>query len=189
MTPFQTQIAAILPAPSDFLTVGRIVGNDITLTIGPVYSTGFLIGGPVLILAGLLLIRVMYGRVKYFAMEYGYGSGWGRIKAISHFILIGSVLSLGGAAACLVGWANHGYSVTLTASGLIERQRTGTRTYSWPSLKSASERINSTDFWLAFDEGGRELRVQFQQRYLGETTQDRAIKIAEEAIRGLPPLN
>jgi hypothetical protein len=179
-------LADLLPTPTEFLTVGKALGNEITLTIGPVFTTGFLVAGPLLILAAVILVSVMYGRVKYFALEYGYGSGWGRVKAVLHYIVIGALLAGSGLLLALIGWGNLGYSVIVSANGLTEIQRTGTNNYRWDDLKAASERIKSTDFWLSFEAGGKKCRVQFQQQNLGEAVQDQAIKITEEAIRTHP---
>jgi hypothetical protein len=179
-------LADLLPSPTDFLSVGKAMGTEITLTIGPVYTTGFLVAGPLLILAAVILVSVMYGRVKYFALEYGYGTGWGRVKAVLHYIVIGLLMAGGGLLLSLIGWGNLGYSVILSASGLTEIQRTGTNNFRWDDLKAASERIKSTDFWLSFEANGKNCRVQFQQQNLGESIQDQAIKITEEAIRTHP---
>lgn len=179
-------LADLLPTPTEFLTVGKAVGAEVTLTVGPVYTTGFLAAGPLLILAGVILVSVMYGRVKYFALEYGYGTGWGRIKAVLHYIVLGSLLAFGGFLLAVIGWGNLGYSVILSSAGLTEIQRTGTNNYRWDDLKAASDRIKSTDFWLSFEANGRKCRVQFQQQKLGADIQDQAIKITEEAIRTHP---
>jgi len=179
-------LADLLPPPTDFLSVGKAMGTEITLTIGPVYTTGFLVAGPLLILAAVILVSVMYGRVKYFALEYGYGTGWGRVKAVLHYIVIGLLMAGGGLLLSLIGWGNLGYSVILSANGLTEIQRTGTNNFRWDDLKAASERIKSTDFWLSFEANGKKCRVQFQQQNLGESIQDQAIKITEEAIRTHP---
>ena len=179
-------LADLLPPPTDFLSVGKAMGTEISLTIGPVYTTGFLVAGPLLILAAVILVSVMYGRVKYFALEYGYGTGWGRVKAVLHYIVIGLLMAGGGLLLSLIGWGNLGYSVILSANGLTEIQRTGTNNFRWDDLKAASERIKSTDFWLTFEANGKNCRVQFQQQNLGESIQDQAIKITEEAIRTHP---
>ena len=179
-------LADLLPPPTDFLSVGKAMGTEITLTIGPVYTTGFLVAGPLLILAAVILVSVMYGRVKYFALEYGYGTGWGRVKAVLHYIVIGLLMAGGGLLLSLIGWGNLGYSVILSANGLTEIQRTGTNNFRWDDLKAASERIKSTDFWLNFEANGKNCRVHFQQQNLGESIQDQAIKITEEAIRTHP---
>ncbi|MFM2169293.1 MAG: hypothetical protein RIS79_3664 [Verrucomicrobiota bacterium] len=179
-------LADLLPSPTDFLSVGKAMGTEITLTIGPVYTTGFLVAGPLLILAAVILVSVMYGRVKYFALEYGYGTGWGRVKAVLHYIVIGLLMAGGGLLLSLIGWGNLGYSVILSTNGLTEIQRAGTNNFRWDDLKAASERIKSTDFWLTFEANGKKCRVQFQQQNLGESIQDQAIKITEEAIRTHP---
>ena len=181
-------LADILPAPTEFLTVGKSMGDEITLTVGPLYTMGFLIAGPVLILLGIILVWVMYSRVKYFAMEFGYGTGWGRIKAISFSIAFGAILAALGIVSCLIGWANQGYSVVLSAAGLTEIHPLGTHAYKWDDLKATSGRINSTDFWLSFERDGRRCQVAFHQQELGVSVQDKAIQIAEAAIMRLPPL-
>jgi hypothetical protein len=179
-------LADILPTPTEFLSVGKAMGEEITLTIGPIFTTGFLFAGPVLILAAAILVWVMYGKVKFFALEYGFGSGWGRIKAISHIILIGMVLTGAGVTLSLIGWGNLGYAVILSPAGLTEMHPTGTRNFRWNDLKAASERIKSTDFWLRFENGEKKCQVRFNQQQLGESVQDKAIKIVEEAIRTHP---
>lgn len=181
-----TFLADLLPEPSEFLSMGKQVGQEITLSIGPVYTTGFLVAGPLLILGGIVLIMVMYGRVKYYAMEYGYGTGWGRIKAIFHYIVMGVILAVTGLVLTLIGWGNQGYSVILSSAGLTEVSHLGTTTYRWDDLKATSERVKSTDFWLKFAKDGKSCLVHFHQQDLGEAMQDQAIKIAEEAIRSHP---
>lgn len=181
-----TFLADLLPEPSEFLSMGKQVGQEITLSIGPVYTTGFLVAGPLLILGGIVLIMVMYSRVKYYAMEYGYGTGWGRIKAIFHFIAMGVILAVTGLVLTLIGWGNQGYSVILSSAGLTEVSHLGTTTYRWDDLKATSERVKSTDFWLKFAKDGKSCQVHFHQQDLGEAMQDQAIKIAEEAIRSHP---
>lgn len=181
-----TFLADLLPVPSEFLSVGRQVGQEITLSIGPVYTTGFLVAGPLLILGGIVLIMVMYGRVKYFAMEYGYGTGWGRIKAVFHFIIMGLLLAITGLVLTLIGWGNQGYSVILSSAGLTEVSHLGSTTYRWDDLKAASERVKSTDFWLRFEKDGRRCQVRFLQQDMGEATQDAAIQITEEGVRSHP---
>ena len=182
-------LADILPAPTEFLTVGKSVGDEVTLTVGPLYTTGFMIAGPVLILFGIILIWVMYSRVKYFAMEFGYGTGWGRIKAISFSLAFGTILAALGVVSGLIGWSNQGYSVVLSAVGLTEIHPMGTNAFKWEDLKATSGRINSTAFWLRFERDGKKCQVQFRQQDLGESLQDKAIAIAETAVQRLPPLN
>jgi len=179
-------LADLLPPPTDFLSVGKAMGNEVTLTIGPVYTTGFVVAGPLLVLAAVILVSVMYGRVKYYALEYGYGTGWGQVKAVLHYIVLGLLMTAGGLLLTLVGWGNMGYSVILSPAGLTEIQRTGTNNYRWDDLKAASERINSTEFWLTFEANDRKCSVKYQQQTLGEKVQDQAIKIAEDAIRAHP---
>lgn len=186
MHPVKLPIADLLPTPTEFLTVGKIIGSEITLTIGPFFTTGFLVAGPLLVAAGALLVRVMYGRVKYYALEYGYGTGWGRVKAVLHYIVLGMLLAGAGMLLGLIGWGNLGYSVILSPAGLTEIQRTGTHNYRWDDLKAASERIKSTDFWLSFEANGKKCRVHLLQQNLGEAIQDQAIQITEDAIRSHP---
>jgi len=181
-----TFLADLLPVPSEFLSVGRQVGPEITLSIGPVYTTGFLVAGPLLILGGIVLIKVMYGRVKYFAMEYGYGTGWGRIKAMFHFIAMGLILAVTGFVLTLIGWGNQGYSVILSSAGLTEVSQLGSNSFRWDDLKATSERVKSTDFWLKFEKDGKKCQVRFLQQDLGEVMQDQAIQITEEGIRSHP---
>lgn len=181
-----TFLADLLPVPSEFLSVGKQIGPEITLSIGPVYTTGFLIAGPLLVLGGIILIAVMYGRVKYFAMEYGYGTGWGRIKAILHYIVMGLLLAAAGFVLTLIGWGNQGYSTILSSAGLTEVSHMGSTTYRWDDLKATSERVKSTDFWLKFEKDGKQCQVRFRQQDLGEALQDQAIKTTEEGIRTHP---
>lgn len=178
--------ADLLPLPSEFLSVGRQVGAEITLSIGAFYTTGLLVAGPLLCFGGVLLIGIMYRRVKYFALEYGYGTGWGRIKAMLHFIVMGMTLILAGIVMALIGWGNQGYSVILSSSGLTEVSQLGTASYRWDDLKATSERVKSTDFWLRFEKADKHCHVRFRQQDLGEVIQDQAIHITEEAIRMHP---
>lgn len=179
-------LADLLPAPTDFLTSGKIVGAEVTLLPGTMYGMGFLVGGPLLILGAFVMVWVMYRRVKFFALEFGFGGGWGRIKAIGHFLALGAVFILGGVYLTLIGLQNNGYSVVLSGNGLTEMHPSGTRAYRWTDLKNKSDRVKSTTFFLQFERGSDKCRVEFQQVYLGATVQDRAIEIAETAIAGLP---
>jgi hypothetical protein len=177
-----SMLAAILPAPADYLSVGKVAGDEITLTVGPVSSWGYLIGGPLLILAALILIWVMYGRVRFFALEYGDGGFGGRMKIIMPYLMLGGLLCVSGGVLGLIGWNNLGYSVTLGPVGLTEKTHDGLFTYRWVDLKEKSEMIKSTTFWLKFERDEHSCRVQFQQQQLGEKLQDQAISLAESSI-------
>ncbi len=178
-----TLATAVLPLDlSSFLTRGNAVGNGIALAPGSLYTWGLLIGGPLLMLAGLLLVKIMYARTRFFALEYGNSTFFGRAKSVAHFIVLGTALLLLGGGAAYQGWQTLGYSVTLTATGLTETQHGETIRYDWTEVKDASERIKSTEFWITFAKDGRNCRVQFQQRYLGEALQDKAIAITENAL-------
>ena len=182
-------LAAILPASSGFLTKGKILGDEVTLTVGPVYSTGFLIGGAVLMFAALILVVVMYQRVKYFARDFGDGGFGGRMSAISGPLIVGVFLIGAGGVLGLIGWGNQGYSVVLSANGLTESSKEGLKSWAWKDLDraSSSERVKSTSFTLVFRDGAQnECRVHFHEQDLGTTVQDKAIAIAEGAISLLP---
>lgn len=174
--------AITMPDISPYLTKGTDAGNGVTLQIGDMYVWGLFGGGPLLILAGLVLIKIMFGRVKFFALEFGHGGFFGRAKAIAPFIVLGSLLFLAGAAGTWLGWQAQGYSVTMNANGVIENTRGDTRRYTWDDVSGRAEHIKSTDFWLAFSKDGHRCRLQFQQRYIGEKLQDKAIAIAENSL-------
>lgn len=167
---------------SPCLIKGVNAGNGVTLMIGDVYTYLLLGSGPLLVIAALVLVKVMYGRVKFFALEYGNGGFFGRAKAIGPSIVLGVALFLLGVAATWLGWQSMGYSVTLSAQGLHEVTRSQSIRYEWSDATSAAERIKSTEFWVAFAKDGRKCRVAFQQRYIGEKLQDKAIAIAESAL-------
>jgi hypothetical protein len=167
---------------SPYLTKGSDAGNGITLVIGDLYTWSLLGGGPLLILGALMLVKIMYARVKFFALEYGNGGFFGRVRAIVPFITLGTALFLLGLAAVWLGWQTLGYSVTLEAKGLNEVTRGGTFHYEWADATGASKRIKSTEFWVSFTRDGRKCRVDFQQRYIGEKIQDKAIAIVENAL-------
>ena len=167
---------------SPYLTKGKDAGNGVTLMIGDMYTYLLLGSGPLLILAALVLVKVMYGRVKFFALEYGNGGFFGRLKVIGPSIVLGVALFLLGVTATWLGWQSMGYSVTLSAQGLHEVTRSASVRYEWSDATSAAERIKSTEFWVAFAKDGRKCRVDFQQRYIGEKLQDKAIAIAEAAL-------
>lgn len=164
------------------LTKGHSTANGLTLSIADLYVWGFLAGGPLLILGGLWMVRRMFVRVKFFALEFGEGGFFGRLKAIFPYLVLGAVMLVSGAAATYLGWQLQGYTVTLTANGLTETTRSQTFQYPWQSAESASERIKSTEFWVSFQQGSRKCRVLFQQRYIGESLQDKAIAIADNAL-------
>lgn len=184
MNPFPPLLAAAITLPdiSPFLTKGSDAGNGVTLKIGDLYTWALLGGGPLLILAGLALVKIMYARVKFFALEYGNGGFLGRTKVIAPFITLGTICLLIGGAATWLGWQSQGYSVTLTATGLTEMTRSTATRFVWTDASSASERIKSTGFWIVFAKDGRQCRVEFQQRYIGENLQDKAIAITENAL-------
>lgn len=167
---------------SPYLTKGVDAGNGVTLMIGDMYTYVLLGGGPLLILAAFVLVKIMYARVKFFALEYGNGGFLGRIKAIGPFITLGGGLLLLGSVATWLGWQSMGYSVTLSAQGVHEVTRSTSVRYEWSDATSAAERIKSTEFWVVFAKDGRKCRVDFQQRYIGEKLQDKAIAIAESAL-------
>jgi hypothetical protein len=180
--------SSLLPSPSEFLSVARVVGTEISLTIGSLYTWGFVGLGPLLMLVGVILAAVMWGKAKYFAMEFGYGSGWGRVGAISHYLLLSAVLLVAGLVMLLIGWGNLGYEVIMSPAGLVEKSRLGMESYRWDDLKDASERIKSTNFTLSFENEAGSCHVRFDQRMVGERIQDMAIRITEEAIRARPKL-
>jgi hypothetical protein len=190
MNPISPLLAAAITLPdiSPFLTKGSDAGNGVTLMIGDLYTWGLLGGGPLLILGGLVLVKIMFARVKFFALEYGNGGFWDRVKIITPFITLGSLLLLIGAAAAYVGWLSLGYSVTLNAAGLTEQTRFQTTRYDWTDTSAAAERIKSTEFWIAFAKDDRKCRVYFQQRFIGEKLQDKAIAITENALSSVKVL-
>ena len=169
-----------------FLTAGHAVGNGVKLTVGGLYTWGFLIGGPLLMLAGVLLVKVMYARVQFFALEFGNGGSLGRMKAIAPFIALGTALLLLGGGGAYLGWQTLDYSVTLTAAGLSETRHGATIRYEWADVQDVSKRIKSTEFFILFAKDGRKCRVIFQQRLIGEILQDKAIAIAENALSSVP---
>ena len=140
-----------------------------------------------LILAGLVLVKIMFARVKFFALEYGNGGFWDRAKIITPFITLGSLLLLLGIGAASIGWLSLGYSVTLNAVGLTEVTRFQTIRYAWTDASAAAERIKSTEFWIAFAKDDHKCRVHFQQRYIGEKLQDKAIAITENSLSSKVP--
>ncbi len=167
---------------SPYLIKGIDAGNGVTLMIGDMYTYALLGGGPLLIIAAFVLVKVMYARVKFFALEFGNGGFFGRLKVIVPFISLGGVLLVVGAGASWLGWQGVGYSVTLTAKGVHEVTRSESVRFEWSDATSAAERIKSTEFWVTFTKNGRKCRVDFQQRYIGEKLQDKAIAIVETAL-------
>ncbi len=184
MNPFPPLLAAAITLPdiSPFLTKGSDAGNGVTLKIGDLYTWLLLGGGPLLILGGLMLVKIMFTRVKFFALEFGNGTFFGRARVIAPFITLGAACLLIGGAATWLGWQSQGYSATLTATGLTEMTRGTVTRFDWTEASSASERIKSTEFWVVFAKDGRQCRVEFQQRYIGEKLQDKAIAITENAL-------
>lgn len=186
MTAFSPLIAAsfTLPDISPLLNKAADAGNGVTLTIGDMYTWGLLGGGPLLILGGLALVKIMFNRVKFFALEYGNGGFFGRLKIIGPFVVFGSLLLLLGLTSLWLGWQSQGYSVTLTANGLVEMTRGESYHYGWTEMnaEASSRHIKSTDFTVVFTHDGRRCAARFQQRYIGEALQDKAIGIAEQAI-------
>ena len=181
LPPFSFDITGPLDL-SPYLTKGSDAGNGVMLMIGDMYTYALLGSGPLLVIAALVLVKVMYARVKFFALEFGNGGVFGRLKAIGPSIVMGAVLFFLGAATTWLGWQSAGYSVTLSAQGVHEVSRSDSVRYAWSDATSASERIKSTEFWVAFAKDGRKCRVDFQQRYIGEKLQDKAIAIVENAL-------
>lgn len=180
-SPFSSGITGLLDI-SPYLVKGIDAGNGVTLMVGDLYTYMLLGGGPLLIIAAFVLVKVMYERVKFFALEFGNGGFTGRLKGIVPSISLGAVVFLLGVAATWLGWQSMGYSVTLNAKGLHEVSRSGSVHYEWSDATSAAERLKSTEFWVAFAKGGHKCRVNFQQRFIGEKLQDKAIAIAERAL-------
>lgn len=167
---------------SPYLTRGLDAGNGIKLMVGYQYTYPLLIGGPLLVIAALVLVKTMYARTRFFAMEFGNEGFFGRIKVIAPSLALGGFLLVLGAALAWLGWQSQGYSLTLTAQGVHQVSCSGSVLYEWTDATSAAKRINSTEFWVVFAKGGRKCRVEFQQRYIGEKLQDKAIAITESAL-------
>ncbi|MDB6003470.1 MAG: hypothetical protein JWR15_457 [Prosthecobacter sp.] len=167
---------------SPYLTKGGDAGNGVKLMIGDMYTYALLGGGVLLVIAALVLVKIMYARVKFFALEFGNGGFFGRVKVIAPVVFFGTLLLLVGTVSVWLGWQALAYSVTLTAKGLDEVSRSESIHYAWSDATSAAERIKSAEFWVAFAKDGRKCRVDFQQRYIGEKLQDKAIVIAEGAL-------
>lgn len=179
--PFSIEITSLLDI-SPYLVKGQDSGNGVTLMIGDMYTYALLGSGPLLVIAAFVLVKVMYDRVKFFALEFGNGGFAGRLKGIVPSIALGAVVLALGVAATWLGWQSMGYSVTLSAKGLREVSRSESVQYEWSDATSAAERIKSTEFWVAFAKNGRKCRVSFQQRFIGEKLQDKAIAIVEQAL-------
>jgi len=180
-SPLSLQITSLLDL-SPFLTKGMDAGKGVTLMMGDMYVYALLGGGLLLVIASCVLVKVMYARVKYFALEIGTHGFFGRLKLILSGIMLGVFMLLLGAAAAWLGWQGMGYSVTLSAQGVHEVRRGESVRYEWSDAKSAAERIKSTEFWVVFAKDGRKCRVDFRQRYIGEKLQDKAIAITEAAL-------
>ena len=180
-SPFSSGLGGWLDI-SLYLTKGRDAGSGVTLMIGDVYTYLLLGGGLLLVIAAFVLVKVMYARVKFFALDFGNGGFFGRLTAIVPSIALGIVLVLVGVAGIWLGWQGLGYSVTLNTKGVHEVLGSKSFSYAWTDATSASDRIKSTEFWVEFTKDGRKCRVNFQQRYIGEKLQDKAIVIAENAL-------
>ncbi len=167
---------------SPYLTRGLDSGAGVTLMVGYQYIYPLLIGGPLLVIAALVLVKTMYVRTRFFAIEFGNEGFFGRIKVIAPTLAFSVLLLVLGAAVAWLGWQCQGYSVTLTAQGLHQVSRSGSSVYAWADATSAAKRIKSTEFWVVFAQGSRKCRVEFQQRYIGEKLQDKAIAITENAL-------
>lgn len=166
-----------LPDVSPYLTKGS-GGLGVTLRVGDLQTWLLLGGGVLLILGALALVKIMYSRLKFFSMEFGKS----RFSTLFPYLVMGILLFVVGAASSWLGWQALGYSVTLDATGLTEKSRSGQTHYLWEHAESASERIKSTEFWINFVQGSKSCRVTFQQRYLGEFLQDKAIQLTEEGL-------
>lgn len=184
--PLPLLAAVPLPDISPFLTKAADAGDGVALMVGDMYTWGLLGGGPLLIIAGLALVRIMFKRAEFFALEYGNSGFFDRVKIIGPYIFLGALLLLAGAAALWTGWRAKGYSATLAASGVTEVMLGETRRYEWANVSGRADHVKSTDFWLVFSKDGRRCRLQFQQRYIGEKMQDKAIAIAEIGLSNSP---
>ncbi|MGV3664150.1 MAG: hypothetical protein ACO1TE_28515, partial [Prosthecobacter sp.] len=169
--------APALPDISPYLTKGS-GGLGVTLRVGDVQTWLLIGGGVLLILGALALVKIMHTRLKFFSLEFGKG----RFTTLLPYLVMGVLLFIVGGAASWLGWQALGYSVTLDATGLTEKSRSGQTHYIWEQAESASERIKSTEFWINFVRGDKSCRVMFQQRYLGEFLQDKAIQLTEEGL-------
>lgn len=168
--------------PSPFLTKAADVPAGVMLQVGDMYVWALLGIAPILVISALVLIRTMYVRVEFFAMEFGRGGFWGRVKAITHFIALGFLMIVVGGAAGWLGWQAQGYSATLSAEGVTQVSQGETTKFGWDELIDAPKHIRSTEFGITFSKGGERCRVLFRQQYIGEKLQDKAIAIAENAV-------
>jgi len=173
--------------PSPYLIKASDTGGGIMLEIGDMYVWSLLGITPLLVISALVLIRTMYVRVEFFALEFGRGGFWGRVKAIGHFIALGFFMIVVGLSSGFLGWHAADYSVTLSPSGLVEVSRDGTVKFGWDEVLKASDHIRSTEFGITFAKGSHRCRVLFRQSYIGEELQDKAIAITENAF-SLSPL-
>lgn len=170
-----------MPDISPYLTKAGSTGTGVRLMVGDAYAWGLLGGGVLLVVAAIVLIIVMTKRVKFFALEFGKG----RFSILFPYLLLSTLMFIVGSAATWLGWQAQEYSLTLDSTGLTERQQGGTTHYTWAEAESASERVKSTEFWIVFAHGTTETRrVVFQQKYIGEKMQDRAIELTEEGLIG-----
>ncbi len=169
--------ASLLPDVSPYLTKGS-GGVGVTLRVGDVETWLPLGGGVLLILGALVLVKIMYSRLKFFSMEFGKS----RFSTLVPYLLMGTLLFVAGSASAWVGWQALGYSVTLDGTGLTEKSRSGQTHYLWEHAESASERIKSTEFWINFVQGSKSCMVRFQQKHIGEFLQDKAIQLTEEGL-------
>lgn len=170
--------AQALPDISPYLTQGRSSGAGVTLLFGDSFIWGLLATGAVLTLGGLVLVLVMNKRIKYFALEFGRS----HFTSLLPYLLVGGLMMVLGLGGLWLGWQAQSFSATLDMSGLKERWGNSVTHYTWQDADSASERIKSTEFWISFTQGNQKRRIQFQQRYLGEKLQDRAIAITENCL-------
>ncbi len=182
MSPFILAASSFtMPDISPFLTKGGDAGNGVVLMLGDLYTWLLLGGGPLLVLGAFAMVRIMFMRVKFFALEYGNGGFFGRMMAIGPLLVLGVLLLLAGVASTWLGWLGQGYSLTLSADGLVQKTRVGTTHFTWDEVNfpRTSEHVKATDFTVAFTKGGQNCLARFQQRYIGERLQDKAISITE----------
>lgn len=166
-----------LPDISPYLTKGS-GGLGVTLRVGDLQTWLPLGGGVLLILGALVLVKIMYSRLKFFSMEFGKS----RFSTLLPYLVVGVLMFGVGSLNVWLGWQALGYSVTLDATGLTEKSRSGQTHYLWEHAESASERIKSTEFWINFVQGSKSCQVRFQQKHIGEFLQDKAIQLTEEGL-------
>lgn len=177
---FLSPLLGAAPALKDispYLTKGS-GGLGVTLRVGDLQSWLLLGGGVALILGALALVKIMSSRLKFFSMEFGKS----RFSTLFPYLVMGMLLFIVGSASSWLGWQALGYSVTLDATGLTEKSRSGQTHYLWEQAESASERIKSTEFWINFVQGSKSCQVRFQQKHIGEFLQDKAIQLTEEGL-------